>query len=51
MRTPLHLALRRLVRDVGIDPHGRGSEPGGLTRRQFLGRSLAAGAGLGAAAA
>ncbi|WP_285104476.1 FAD-dependent oxidoreductase [Promicromonospora sp. MEB111] len=50
MRTPLHLALRRLVRDVGIDAHGRAPKAGGLTRRQFLGGSLATGAGLGFAA-
>ncbi|MDR7380725.1 flavin monoamine oxidase family protein [Promicromonospora iranensis] len=46
MRTPLHAALRRVVRDLNAEAPGRRPTAGGLTRRQFIGGSLAVGAGL-----
>lgn len=46
MRTPLHAALRRVVRDLTAEAPGRRPTAGGLTRRQFIGGSLAVGAGL-----
>lgn len=49
MRTPLYAALRRVVRDLNAEDHGRKPQRTGVTRRQFLGGSLAAGASLGLA--
>lgn len=49
MRTPLYAAVRRVVRDLNAESAERWPEPGRLSRRQFIGGSVAA-AGLGLAA-
>jgi monoamine oxidase len=50
MRTPLFLALRRLVRDISTDApapaSGETAHRRGVSRRTFVGGSLAAGAGV-----